>query len=208
MHFGLADGDNTCMGLNNQQHVKTLDRCSLGSMPNQNFEYTIEKQFQQDCASKRTCSMELLPNKIFDRTCLREVVNRQRGRSKSGPPKVYATALCEQQSIQLFGIASLPISREAVSLLVVMIDILIMTLFMLAIFKLKWYERLTVRDVQRSMLRIEDFSVQLESIPVASDVYLDDADLLSAMLVPKIEDAVARELEKNGETPEDAKRLS
>ena len=75
-----------------------------------------------------------------------------------------------------------------------------MIIFMLAIFRLKWYEKLTVQDVKRSTLRIEDFSVHLDTIPATSDKYFDDPDLLSAMLVPQIEDEVAHGLEKGGET--------
>ena len=144
--------------------------------------------------------MHLQFDKVFDSSCLTELENRHKGKSKLGPAKVYAMALCEQESVAILQNGSFKISREGVSILVVLIDIVIMIIFMLAIFRLKWYEKLTVQDVKRSTLRIEDFSVHLDTIPATSDKYFDDPDLLSAMLVPQIEDEVAHELEKGGET--------
>lgn len=54
------------------------------------------------------------------------------------------------------------------SMIVVGIDVFIMIIFMIAIFRLRWYEELTVQDMKAASLRIDDFSVLLTAIPIPS----------------------------------------
>ena len=73
------------------------------------------------------------------------------------------------------------------------IDILIALLFTLAIFRLKYYEYLSDFDMKHGQRRIEDFTVQMNSIPIKSQLYNNDPDLLNAILFTHFEDVIAGE---------------
>jgi heme/copper-type cytochrome/quinol oxidase subunit 2 len=71
---------------------------------------------------------------------------------------------------------------------VVWIDISIVLVFVLAIYRLKFYEDLTVVDLRNGQMRIEDFSVLFQDIPIDEDDYNNNPELLTAMMATHIED--------------------
>lgn len=121
------------------------------------------------------------------------------------PPKIYSLVQCSQESVPFLG-SSLELNREIISLIVVSSDLLIMFLFMHAVFSLRSYDQLTIEDLKHgSNLRIEDFSVYMNTIPVEQDVYQDDTNVLSSILIPYIEEEVFTELIEQGFSTEKAK---
>jgi len=71
-----------------------------------------------------------------------------------------------------------------------------MFLFTVSVFKLRRYEQLSNQDMrEESMLKIEDYSVYIDHIPIEPSKYNNDPHILAAMLVPYIEEEVRRELE-------------
>ena len=62
-------------------------------------------------------------------------------------------------------------TREQASILVVCLDLVIIFVFAISIFRLRYYERLTVNDIKHGSLWIDDFSVYISEIPVDSEEY-------------------------------------
>lgn len=75
------------------------------------------------------------------------------------------------------------------------LDIAIIFVFALAIFRLRYYEKLTINDSKRGNLRIEDFSVYIRDIPVNSEDYQNNPELLKAMIVAHLESITSNELQ-------------
>jgi hypothetical protein len=93
-------------------------------------------------------------------------------------------------------------------MIIVAIDVTIVLIFFFAILRLRFFEDLTIQDIQQAEHRIEDFSVHLESIPISKDKYSNDADLLSAILAPHLEDEVTYGIEKSGVLRDQALNLA
>ena len=81
------------------------------------------------------------------------------------------------------------------SILIVSIDLLITLTFVFAIFRLKHFESLTAQDLKNGTLRVNDFTVHLPDIPVSKDLYFNNPELLTAMLVVLLEDVVRNEVQ-------------
>ena len=62
-------------------------------------------------------------------------------------------------------------TREQASVLIVSLDLAIIQIFAIAIFRLRHYEKLTVNDIKHGSLWIDDFSVYISEIPVNSEDY-------------------------------------
>lgn len=62
-------------------------------------------------------------------------------------------------------------TREQASVLIVCLDLVIIFVFAISIFRLRYYERLTVNDIKHGSLWIDDFSVYISEIPVDSEEY-------------------------------------
>lgn len=76
---------------------------------------------------------------------------------------------------------------ETVSVTIVSLDAFIMIMFVMAIIRLKWYERVTIEDMKKEKLVIEDFTVVLPDIPISREEYNNNPDLLTAMLANHLE---------------------
>jgi hypothetical protein len=122
--------------------------------------------------------------KVFPPVCQREIENRQRGKVFYGPPKVYAIAKCESDSLRM---GTINVPWETASIAIPAIDAFIVMVITVAIIRLRWYEKASVEDMKKEKLAIEDFTVVLPSIPVKSDEYDNNPDLLTAMLATHLE---------------------
>ena len=111
-----------------------------------------------------------------------------------GPPKVYAIARCEANAFIIDPNTS--ISWEAASITIVSLDAFIMLLFVIAIIRLRWYERVTIEDMKKEKLVIEDFTVVLPNIPIELEEYNNNPDLLTAMLTTHLEKITQHELQQ------------
>lgn len=78
-----------------------------------------------------------------------------------------------------------------------------MMVFVLAIFRLKFYEQLSVADLRNGQMRIEDFSLLIDEIPIAKEDYNNNPDLLAAMIVGHIEDVCQGEAQVIEEMEDD-----
>jgi len=143
--FGLAFGNETFMGTENSPRgtpsnktLKTVDRCSFGTMEDVRLEQQIEKQFAADCLGKGVCSMFLDFTAIFDERCQREMRDRLAGNTLYGPPQVLALTQCVQEELRVTG--KWIITKDRAAKIVVWIDLSIILVFVLAIFRLKFYE--------------------------------------------------------------------
>ena len=85
-------------------------------------------------------------------------------------------------------------NRETISYMVVILDMAILLFFTLGIFRLKYYERLSILDMKHGQMRIEDFTVQMNNIPMSKSAYNNNPDLLNAILYSHFEDALVGEL--------------
>lgn len=86
MHFGLAFKNETFMGSDDltrttsmNKTIKTVDRCTYGSMTDLTLEQNIDQQFENDCTGKGACTMFLNFTDIFDDDCNKELNNRLDG---------------------------------------------------------------------------------------------------------------------------------
>jgi hypothetical protein len=78
--------------------------------------------------------------------------------------------------------------------MVVCIDLVVTSLLMYALYRLNYLEHLTVMDLRNDQLRVEDFSILLNEIPVSAEDYKNEPDLLAAQIVTHMEDIVGHEL--------------
>jgi hypothetical protein len=76
---GMAFKKQTCTGLGNKMSVNTLDRCTVGSMPDKSNEDAILKAFNDNCIGKMECDMPFDFLTMFDAPCNEEIVRRRAG---------------------------------------------------------------------------------------------------------------------------------
>jgi hypothetical protein len=91
-HFGLAYMNQTCIGEDYKKSVVTVDRCTMGSMTNEDTFGALQEVFETRCKGQHICSMELIYKDIFTDECIAEIVNRNLGDIVYGPAKAYAIA--------------------------------------------------------------------------------------------------------------------
>jgi len=129
---------------------------------------------------------------MFSPDCQDEIQRRHNGNTFYGPSKVYAIAQCEIQTVSLLGTL---MTREEGSYLVVGLDCFIMFIIAISIIRLRWYENVSVSDMKKGKLRIEDFSVYIPNIPITKEDYNNSPELLKAMIAVHFEDIMANELQ-------------
>lgn len=190
--FGLALKDETVTGnaQDGNVDVKTVSRCSLGGMSDVQNEWNLDQLFETYCSGKSRCTLPIDFTKVFDNECRYQLRLRLKGRSDYGPPRVYALAACTDEVLEPFNI-----SRADAAMLIVAIDLVIIVIFVIALWRLKYLETLTVEDLRNGQLRIEDFSVLLRDIPIDPEDYNSNPELLTAMLVTHLEDVVRNEVQ-------------
>ena len=94
-----------------------------------------------------------------------------------GGLKLYGLAECEKEMVTILPQFSgteegfMQLSRENAAFAIVGCDILILFLFTIGIFRLRWYETLVEKDRQLLQPHIEDFSVYLPNIPINPKAY-------------------------------------
>lgn len=98
------------------------------------------------------------------------------------------------------------ISRSSASNLIVWIDSLIMVIFIMVVFRLKWYENLVEKDRQLKMPKTEDFSIFLPTIPIQEKDYMiaDEIspELLSVQMATHIEDILVEKFQTQDQLSE------
>lgn len=94
------------------------------------------------------------------------------------------------------------LTREQASILVVSLDLAIILIFAISIFRLRYYEKLTVNDIKHGGLWIDDFSVYISGIPVESEDYQNNPELLKAMIATHLENILQNELQVIAEMEE------
>tara|TARA_B110000285_G_scaffold229495_1_gene294317 strand:- start:1227 stop:1553 length:327 start_codon:yes stop_codon:yes gene_type:complete len=94
-------------------------------------------------------------------------------------------------------------SRDTAANIVVLFDILIIAIFTLSIFRLRWYETLVEGDRQLLQPHIEDFSVYIDEIPIEPEVYEDNPELLTAMMAVHLEQTLTLSFIKDEKLTED-----
>lgn len=193
-HFGLAYKNNTCVGTGFQKSVKTVDRCTMGSMTDLQVDYNLQSLFETSCVGKTVCSMFLDYSMVFTDECRYEIDRRLVDRSNYGPAKVYAVAQCETVTVRL-GSIDYDFPWEIISNVIVGLDCLTMFVLSIGIIKLRWYEVSSVEDLKQGKTRIDDFSINLPQIPIERDDYHNNPDLLTAMLAVHLEEIVGHELQ-------------
>jgi len=179
--FGLAYKAETCTGLGMQMTVKTISKCSYGA--NSKLDTLIENAFKS-CIGERKCEMELSMKDLWTaddslKPCANEIARRQAGDITYGPAKLYGLAHCQNSDIDLGGNK---ISRTAASNLIVWIDSFIMIIFLMVVFRLKWYEELVEKDRQLKSPKTEDFSIFLPTIPIDEKDYMIGDDISPELL--------------------------
>lgn len=93
-------------------------------------------------------------------------------------------------------------TREEGAVLVVCLDCLIMLIMAICFIRMRWYERVSVSDMKKGKLKIEDFSVYLPSIPVAKEDYNNSPELLQAIIASHFEEVMRNELQQIPEVEE------
>jgi hypothetical protein len=81
---------------------------------------------------------------MFNTKCIQEIERRQKGKTYYGPAKIIGLARCEQDFIEVNG--SWNITRESASTLIVLLDAIIIIIFVMAVFRLRFYEGLFEKD--------------------------------------------------------------
>lgn len=89
------------------------------------------------------------------------------------------------------------INREGMSIWIVAVDSLIILIFMFAVVRLRWYERLAINDIREGKSKIEDFTVFIKDIPIDKSLYHNNPELLKAMMTLHLEDIVSQEPQIN-----------
>ena len=114
-------------------------------------------------------------DKMFSTGCRDEMSRRQKGYLNYGLPKVYVIAQCKSMEIKMNDTVY---NRSDGAEIVVGLDCLIMFIMAFAFIRLKWYEDISVMDMKKGKLKIEDFSVHIPSIPVSPKEYDNSPELL------------------------------
>lgn len=142
-HFGLAYKNQTCVGEDYKKEVTTVDRCTMGSMTNEDTFGALQEVFETRCKGQHICSMELIYKDIFSGECIEEIISRNAGNILYGPAKAYAIAQCSQEAITMAG-SDTTYTVDYVSMMVVVLDVLMMWFVSIMIIRLRWYEKLSV----------------------------------------------------------------
>ena len=79
---------------------------------------------------------------IFPEKCQQELVRRFNGDTRYGPPAVYSLVFCKEPPIRVT--EDWTISRPEASRIVVWVDLAVILLFVLAIYKLKDYQDMSI----------------------------------------------------------------
>lgn len=130
---------------------------------------------------------------MFSADCQDEIANRHAGNTFYGPAKVYAITQCESNTVQL---NNLVMPREKGAALVVSLDCVIMFIAAICFIRLRWYERVSVSDMKKGKLRIEDFAVYIPKIPVKKEDYNNSPELLQAIVATHLEEVTRNELQQ------------
>jgi len=193
VHFGMAYKNFTTTGFNGNVTVRTIDKCSYGLMKYESADWNLEKAFEEDCLGKRECLLFLNLEKVMDKDCQYEMRRRINGFQYYGPPKLFFLSKCSQQTIKVGDFWE--IGWERASKVVVWIDILTVFVFVLASFRLKYYQDLVTRDFKDDKFTIDDFSILIKSIPVSPEEYDNCPELLTAMMATHLEDILRNEMQ-------------
>lgn len=104
----------------------------------------IKTEFDTKCVGKAECEIEFNYQTMFNDRCIQEIERRQKGKTFYGPAKVIGLARCEQDYIEVN--ESWNITRESAAQLIVLLDAVIVIIFVMAVFRLRWYEGLFEKD--------------------------------------------------------------
>jgi len=95
--------------------------------------------FKKNCAGKSSCEFSLITDFIFDRSCRDKLRDRQNGNTDEGESMIHTLSVCARDEVEIKG-TGMMISRDIISLIVVSTDVLIMLLFIIAVFRLRRFE--------------------------------------------------------------------
>lgn len=194
LEFGLAKRDQFVRGFGVAKHVELIDKCQLGSMTDMRLEAVILRSFNQSCSGKQSCKFAIDILKFLGPICYQDAVDRIMKKVEKleyGPATIFALAQCHEKDIEILN--QFFMTREQISLFVVSVDIGILCLFALSIYRLKYYEELSKQDMKHGTVRIEEFTVQIKDIPLPVAQYKNDRELLAAMLATHFEDIISSE---------------
>jgi len=85
-------------------------------------------------------------------------------------------------------------SREEASYQIVALDASIIFIIVVAIFRLRRYEQISVADLKKGKCKIEDFAVYVPNIPISEKDYNKSPELLKAMIATHFEDICNNEV--------------
>ena len=68
-------------------------------------------------------------------------------------------------------------------------------LFLVAVFRLRYYEDLTVQDLKKGSFSIDDFTIYIPRIDLPEKDYRNNPELLTAMVVTHLEDIIRNEVQ-------------
>ena len=77
-----------------------------------------------------------------------------------------------------------------------------MLIMAICFIRLRWYEKVSVSDMKKGKLKIEDFSVYLPTIPIVKEDYNNSPELLQAIVATHFEDVMRNELQQIKEVEE------
>lgn len=77
--------------------------------------------------------------------------------------------------------------------MVVSLDLAVTFIIVIALLRLKNYEKLTVSDLRNQKLRIQDFTVFMKEIPLKPEQYNNNPELLRAMMTTHMEGILSNE---------------
>lgn len=145
LKFGLARKDQFVKGHGLTLDINLYKRCQIGTMPDIRREYIILQEFQKNCIGKNSCEWPINIEQKFGIECAVDMLGRSTGKLENlehGPPRIYAIVQCNHdQFVDEY-------NREHISYMVVVLDMAIVLLFTLAIFRLKYYEKLSDIDMK------------------------------------------------------------
>lgn len=98
---------------------------------------------------------------------------------------MYALASCQAANVRLG--SSLEVPRDKAAVIVVCLDCLAMLVFSVSIIRLRWYEKVSVLDMKKGKLKIEDFTITIPSVPIKKHQYGNSPEILKAQLAVHFE---------------------
>lgn len=81
--------------------------------------------------------------------------------------------------------------------MVVSLDLIISLIFMIAVIRLRYYEKLAINDIRDGKSKIEDFTVFIKKIPIKREEYDNNPELLKAMIAVHLENVIQSEPQIN-----------